>query len=178
MLISLRSRLVLAVFSSLLVLSAASAQIPAGDAAFGYSRTGSNIFYPNTPGLNGWDATVFLKINKPFIGVEGDVARYGLGADAAVPRTTTFLFGPQIALHAAGFKLFAHGLVGGEHSKNNVSNTPIDADAFAYALGGGADIPFFPRLAWRLQLDRINAPSLSTASANEIRFTTGLVFRF
>jgi len=178
MLNSTRTCLALAFISSLLVLSAASAQIPSGDAAFGYSRTGSNIFYPNTPGLNGWDATAFLKINKPFIGVEGDVSHYGLGANAAVPRTTTFLFGPQIALHAAGFKLFVHGLIGGEHSKNNVSNTPIDAEAFAYALGGGADIPFFPHLAWRLQLDHINAPSLSTANADKIRFTTGLVLRF
>jgi hypothetical protein len=43
------------------------------DAYFGYSRSGSDAFYPHTGGLNGWQATLHIHLH-PFLGVEGDVA--------------------------------------------------------------------------------------------------------
>ena len=97
----------------LLVASAPRARAlgPKGDVFFGYSRTGSNTFYPNVGGLNGWEATGHLHM-RPFLGVEGDVAHYGLGADSSVPRTTTVLLGPRVTVGAARIKLFAHGSAG------------------------------------------------------------------
>jgi hypothetical protein len=167
------------IFPSLLlsVLPAAGAQVPKGDAFLGFSRTGADAFYPNAGGLNGWEAAVHLRIKKPFLGVEGDVAHYGLGADSSVPRTTTVLFGPRITVGVAGIHIFGHGLVGGEHSGNS-SGAAISGGALAYALGGGLDVPLAPFFAWRIQGDRLSAPTQSPAGGTPARFTTGIVFRF
>jgi hypothetical protein len=145
------------------------------DAFFGYSRSGSDAFYPNTGGLNGWEAALHIHLH-PFLGVEGDVAHYGLGARSAVPRTTTVLVGPRVSIKALGINLFAHGLVGGEHSANGDGST--SGGAFAYDLGGGVDLPILPFFAWRFSADRIDAPSQSPGGGDHARFNTGLVFRF
>jgi hypothetical protein len=147
---------------------------PKGDVFFGYSRTGSDTFYPNVGGLNGWEATGHLHM-RPFLGVEGDVAHYGLGADSSVPRTTTVLIGPRVTVGAARIKLFAHGLLGGEHS---ASSNGISGGSFAYAIGGGVDVPIAPFFAWRFAGDHISAPSQSPGGGTHARFTTGIVFRF
>jgi len=169
---------------SLLALSALIIHFPAparaasqGDVSVGYSRTGSDIFYPGTPGLNGWEADGQLHW-KPFIGIEGNVARYGLGADASVPRTTTVLFGPKVSVGPSFIKVFGHFLVGGEHSANNSAIAPISGGSFAYAYGAGADLPLAPMLRWRLQLDHLSAPSQSPAEGTHVRFTAGIVLRF
>jgi hypothetical protein len=156
---------------------AALAQVPKGDAFVGYSRVGNDAFYPNVGSLNGWEAAVHFKI-KPLLGIEGDMAHYGLGADSSVPRTTTLMGGPRITVGLVGIHIFGHGLVGGEHSSNGDNVPPISETAFAYALGGGLDVPLLPFFAWRIQGDRISAPSLSPAGSTQARFTTGIVLRF
>lgn len=158
--------------------ASAAAQLPKGDLFLGYSRTANDTFYPNVGGLNGWEASGYLKIHKPFLGVEADVSHYGIGADAAIPRTTTFLFGPRVTVGFAGIHVFAHGLVGGEHSANSGGGVAISQSGFAYALGGGLDFPIAPFFAWRIQGDRIAAPSVSPPGGTPARFSTGLVFRF
>ena len=147
------------------------------DAFVGYSRLGSNAFYPNVGGLNGWEGALHIHL-KPFFGVEGDVAHYGLGANAAVPRTTTVLVGPRVSVKALGINLFVHGMVGGEHSANSDGGVHVSQGAFAYDLGGGLDLPILPFFAWRFSLDRISAPSVSPSGGTQARFNTGLVFRF
>lgn len=158
------------------IVSTAHAQLPKGDLFFGYSRTSSDVFYPNTGGLNGWEASGSLKV-APFVSADADVAHYGLGANSTVPRTTTFLFGPRVTVGALGVKIFGHGLIGGEHSANG-SPTTISGNAFAYALGAGLDIPVAPFFGWRFLVDRIDAPSISPSGGTDIRFSTGLVFHF
>lgn len=156
---------------------AAQAQLRNHDAFFGYSRTGSDLFYPNVGALNGWDAALHIHV-KPFLGVEGDVAHYGIGANAATPKTTTVMVGPRITVKALGIGLFVHGLVGGEHSANSASNTPISGGSMTYAIGGGVDFPILPFFAWRIAGDRIASPTLSPSDSTKARFNTGLVFRF
>ena len=147
------------------------------DAYFGYSRLGSDAFYPNVGGLNGWQGALHLHV-APFLGVEGDVAHYGLGADAAVPRTTTVLVGPRVSVKALGINLFVHGMVGGEHSANSGGAVSISQGAFAYDYGGGIDVPILPFFAWRFSGDHISAPTVSPNGGGHERFNTGLVFRF
>jgi hypothetical protein len=169
------------VISSYLLLSmslAARAQVPKGDVYIGYSRTGTDTFYPGVGGLNGCEGALHVKVRKPFLGVEGDLSHYGLGTDSSVPRTTVFIFGPRITLGALGPKVFAHALVGGEHSANGGGPTPISGGALAYALGGGLDVPIAPFFAWRAAGDYIKAPTQSPAGSTPARFSTGLVFRF
>jgi hypothetical protein len=168
-------------FSSCILLvfpASAGAQLRNHDAFFGYSRLGSDAFYPTAGGLNGWEAALHIHLH-PFLGAEGDVAHYGLGANSIVPRTTTVLVGPRVSVKAIGINLFAHGLIGGEHSSNDSSSNPhISGGAFAYDLGGGIDLPIFPFFAWRFSLDHISAPSQSPSGGTKARFNTGLVFRF
>lgn len=169
------SRLFVLSFVALLVIGLqAHALGPKGDAFVGYSRAGSDAFYPGTGGLNGWEGALHIHI-KPLLGIEGDVAHYGLGADSVVPRTTTYLFGPRVTVGALGFKLFAHGLLGGSHTSNGEG---ISGNAFTYALGGGVDLPLAPFFRWRLMVDGINAPDQSPSDGTHARFTTGLVFHF
>ncbi len=151
---------------------------PRGDLFFGFSRAGSNIFYPDVPALNGWEGTGTLKLHKPLLAAEVDVAHYGIGAGSRNPHSTTVLVGPQLAVRGLGAKFFVHALIGGEHSKNSSSSAPVDGGAFAYALGGGLDVPIAPFFAWRIQGDRLDAPSHSPGNATKARFTTGIVFRF
>jgi hypothetical protein len=152
-----------------------SAQLRNHDAFVGYSRTGSETFYPNVGGLNGWEVALHIHLH-PFLGVEGDVAHYGLGASASVPQTTVMV-GPRVSVKALGVNLFAHGLVGGEHSANS-AGARVSGGTLAYAIGGGVDLPVLPFFAWRFGADRISAPTISPDSSNKFRVNTGLVFRF
>jgi hypothetical protein len=169
---------------SIVALGALVVQLPAparaaskGDVYLGYTRTGSNIFYPGTPGLNGWDLDGQVRW-KPFLGIEGDVGHFGIGANSSVPRTTVILFGPKVTVGPPALRIFAHFLVGGEQSSNGTGPGSISGGAFAYAFGVGAELPLVPRFRWRVQLDHLSAPTQSPANGNYVRFTTGVVFRF
>ncbi len=164
-------------FPVLAIAPAAAASIRNHDAFFGYSRLGSDAFYPNVGGLNGWEGALHIHLH-PFFGVEGDVAHYGLGANAAVPRTTTVLVGPRVSVKAVGINLFVHGMVGGEHSANGNVGTHVSGGGLAYDFGGGLDWPIAPFFAWRVSADRISAPTVSPSGGTPARFNTGLVFRF
>lgn len=145
-----------------------------GDAFLGYSRLGKDAFYANVGGLNGWQGALQIKV-KAFAGVEGDVAQYGLGADPSIPRTTTFLLGPRVAARIARVSVFAHALIGGEHSTSPIG---FSGGAMAWAFGGGVDIPVAPFFAWRFTADYMASPTISPEMATHGRFSTGLVFRF
>lgn len=156
---------------------AARALGPGGDVFFGYSHLGNNTFYPNVGGLEGWEAAINLQM-KPLLGAELDVSHYGLGAAAAIPRTTAVLAGPRLTVGFAGIHLFVHALAGGEHSANSSNTTPISGGALAVAFGGGVDVRIAPYFAWRVGADYLNAPTESPGSGSHDRILTGLVFRF
>ena len=160
----------------LLLPTSARAILPGGDVYFGYSHLAANSFYPNSPGLNGWEATGHLKL-MPFLGIEADVARYGYGTAATIARTTTVLAGPRVTLGTGGLHVFARGLVGGEHSANSGGPIPISGGALAIDLGGGVDIRFAPFFSWRATIDYLDAPTQTGSGAHD-RIGTGLVFRF
>ena len=150
---------------------------PKGDVYLGYSRLGSNAFYPGVGGLNGWQGAMQVKLKKPFLGVEADVAQFGIGAPSATPRTTSVMGGPRITVGTLGVKVFAHVLVGVEHSAN--SATPrISGTAIDYALGAGVDFRIAPFFAWRVGGDYLAATTQAPSSATHFRLTTGIAFRF
>ena len=157
-----------------------SPQLHNSDVFFGYSRTGSDTFYQGTGGLNGWEGALHIHM-APFLGAEADVSQYGLGVSSNTPHTTDVLFGPRLTVKAAGFSVFAHGLVGVNHTSNSSSSTgsfgSVSQTGLSYALGGGLDVPIFPFFSWRFQGDRISSTQ-SPSEGTKARFTTGLVFRF
>ena len=178
--ISFRVSFSLLVFASLLTCGftpAAHAAGPGGDVFFGYSRLGSNAFYPNVGGLNGWDLDGQLRLRK-FLGVEGDVSHYGLGAPATTPRTTAVLFGPRVTMGVPLVRIFVRAMVGGEHSANSGGPVQVSGGAMAVDFGEGVDFHFAPILAWRVAEDYLNAPGSTPGSGSHVRFTTGLDIRF
>lgn len=173
----LLSRFVLVLVSAAIFAlpTAARAIGPGGDLYFGYSRLGANAFHANVPALNGWEAEGQFSF-IPLLGVDLDVAHYGLGADSTLPHTTTAMIGPRLTLGAAGVHVFAHALAGGAHSTNSgniISSTSLTVDA-----GAGIDFRLVPFFAWRINGDFIEAPNQSPSTADRYRFGTGLVFRF
>lgn len=150
---------------------------PGGDLYLGYSRLGSNAFYSNVSGLNGWEAAGHIHF-VPFIGAELDVSRYGLGSSSGTPHTTTVLLGPRVTVGVSRIHLFVHGLVGMEHSANSGGSVSVSGSSLTVAAGGGVDYRIAPMFAWRVNADYISSPTQSPSTSSRSRFGTGLVFRF
>lgn len=159
----------------------AQAKSVSGDAYFGYSRAGANLYSPNTAGMNGWQVAAHVK-PMPFLGIEGDVSHYGADVGAGSQHATLIMFGPRLTVHGAGFSVFAHGLAGTVHfSSNAVAFLPgISYNAASYALGGGVDLPVFLSLKLRVTGDYLgntDAPS-SQYSPSHYRLGAGVAWHF
>jgi hypothetical protein len=177
----LTARLRIAAFAAVFLLLSASpaahAAGPGGDVYLGYSYLGNNAFNPGTGSLNGWQAAVHIHW-VPLVGVELDVAHYGLGGASSIQHITTVLVGPRVTVGAHGVNVFAHGMFGWENSANAASGaSSISGGGPTLAVGGGADFRLASFFAWRVTVDYINAPTSSPAG-NHSRFGTGAVFRF
>ena len=94
--------------------------------------------------------------------------------DSTDQKLNDFLFGPQINLGHGKLSPYFHGLVGFGHG----SAAGFSENAFAFALGGGADWNIRKHWGWRV----VQADYLGTRFAgytqNNFRLSTGLVFRF
>jgi opacity protein-like surface antigen len=153
------------------------------DAFFGYSRVGANLYAPNTPGMNGWQFAMHVK-PLPFLGVEGDVSRYGADAGAGSQHATLVMFGPRVTAHGVGFSVFGHALGGFAHVSSTV--VPLfpetSYNSTSYALGGGADIPLI--LGFKLRatgdyLGNSKAPSSEGSDAPQhFRIGVGVAYHF
>jgi hypothetical protein len=185
-----------AVFVVLLFASLASAQVPGGNVFFGYSYYSedlSSIGQVDAGGwgranTNGWEASVEGKV-IPFLGFVADFdSHYGsqnltilCPAGAPCPAVTAnitehnFLFGPRVSFPAGRFRPFVEGLFGGAHM--NISEGVGSDYSFATALGGGLDYKIIKPLAWRFQGDYVQT-RLFGATQNNVRLSTGIVFRF
>lgn len=86
----------------------------------------------------------------------------------------TILGGIRIAGTFGKFRPFVHGMGGIKKIPvNGISYSPAAAD-----VGGGLDYKLpFRNLSWRIQADYIHTNYLS-ASQDDVRASTGIVFRF
>jgi hypothetical protein len=129
--------------------------------------------YGGTPGrnLHGWEIEGQYKL-FPFVGIAADVdGHYGLPSQPDA-RTLHFMVGPQISLPGR-ISPFLHVLGGVGHIHESGTQT-----SFAGAFGGGIDIRFVPLVSWRaIQVDDVVSRFFSGTQHN-MRFSTGLVFRF
>src|SRR5215469_13992062 len=159
--------------SLLLSITAWSQEFPAGELNLDYSYV---RFAPNAPGsrghsFNGGGGSIVFDLNR-FLGIKADFQGYGStttnfffrpsinfpsGLNANVQGNLfTYLFGPQIKVHASHAQPFIHMLFGGAHSNayanafKNVCvpnaglcafSTAPSNNTFAFAFGGGIDIP-------------------------------------
>lgn len=86
----------------------------------------------------------------------------------------TYTFGPEVHAHLPLVKPFAHALFGGAR----VSAGGVSTTGFDMMFGGGIDVGHGP-LAFRVaQFDWMTTRFNGNTDHNNVRFSTGIVFRF
>jgi hypothetical protein len=174
--------------SVLFFITLASAEAQSGNAFFGYSYYNStNLSSPalGRASTDGWEASVEGKI-LPFVGLVAEfeglfgsqsISNCGQGCGPFRSATSqyNYLFGPRVSVSRSKLRPFAEVLIGGSHM--NVHIFPPSTSSIAIAAGGGFDYRVLRFIAWRLQGDYIYT-NFFNATQNNLRVSTGIVFRF
>jgi outer membrane immunogenic protein len=158
-------------------------------AGYSYVRANPSTVSNDHFSLNGGTASAAYNFNNWLSGV-ADFGGYhttnGLasGLDGTL---STYLFGPRVSYrHFGRVTPFGEVLFGAAHAGGGVFTTNSQ-NAFAMTVGGGVDYRFSRRLSIRpLKVDylltRFNEfntfNALSTQTQNNLRVSTGIVFRF
>ena len=182
-------------FVLLLFAGLANAQVPtSGNVFFGYSYYNASALPVETgrSNLNGWEGSFEGKI-IPWVGMVADFSEhYGNASDCGFPvqpvgsgseqgfcsnvisHEQNFLFGPRVSISVRKFWPFAEALFGGGHVNTNGYGSDT---SFATALGGGLDYKIIRPIGWRFQGDYVQTRFFG-ATQNNVRLSTGIVFRF
>jgi len=150
-------------------------------------------FSPSTAGAssfntNGGSASIAYNATHWLSGV-ADFGAYHNGniLNSGVDGTlSTYLFGPRVSYrHYERVTPFAQVLFGVAHAGASISGTGANAsdNAFAMSVGGGVDVGISRHFAVRpVQLDylltRFNEGTNNAQSQNNLRVSTGVIFRF
>jgi opacity protein-like surface antigen len=123
------------------------------------------------------------------IGIVGEFSRFTISESFTVPvlgginvdsNVLTYLFGPRITLHRGKAEPFVHALLGGARENDKFSGGLVDKvteNAFAFALGGGLDVKVNDNFAIRVaQVDYLG-DKLGVETANNFRYSVGVVIR-
>jgi opacity protein-like surface antigen len=139
--------------------------------------------------FNGWEASVTGYFHR-YLGIEGDFGGAYDTVGAASTHVYTYTAGPVVSLNARGrVNPFVHALFGGVRVSASDSAVSISENGFAMLFGGGVDVKATKIVAVRLiQADwlyyhfgsntiaGVTVPSFS--QSNNVRISTGIVFRF
>jgi len=181
----------------------AQAQLPiGGNVFFGYSYSGGNAFTQNVPSpptpangslnMNGWEASVEGKY-LPWIGVVLDFDWHygsrGVRPACVPPACTTppsfhlnasrhdLMFGPRASVSIGKYTPFAQFLLGVAHQTDAGGGISNSDTTLATGIGGGLDYKLIKGVAARVQLDSIHTHFFGVGQ-NDLRFSTGILFRF
>lgn len=136
--------------------------------------------------LNGGTANVAYNVNNWLSGV-ADFGGYTNGNvlnSGSNGTLSTFLFGPRFTYrHFGRIKPFGQVLFGVTHANAAAFQTTGSQAGFTMAVGGGVDYNLTRHWALRpVQADylltRFSVGTLSTQNQNNVRISTGVVFRF
>jgi opacity protein-like surface antigen len=176
-------------FALFLFSGLASAQVrTSGNIFFGYSfenASASALDNLTRPNLHGWEGSLEGKL-APWVGLVTDVSgHYGsqtfvVLAPSPVNVKVTgheyeVLFGPRVSVPVGKITPFGEFMIGLAHIGSGGA-FPTNT-SFATALGGGLDYRLFRPIAVRVEGDYVHTSFFST-SQNNIRLSTGIVFRF
>jgi opacity protein-like surface antigen len=150
----------------------------------GYQYTrlnpGSGITGEN---FNGWNASVTGNLNG-WVGMTADLSGGYANVGGVNLKMYNFLFGPTLSSNKSEtFKPFAHALFGVSHASGDVNvgnsfSASSSDNAFGMALGGGVDLAFHHNFAFRvIQADYLMT-RFGSATQNNARISTGVVFKF
>lgn len=169
-----------ATFLFLLIIASAALPTAAQDipriqvfGGYSYTRFDSRSFgFANNTGMNGYNFSPAYNFFRG-LGLAAEVSgQYGSNINL-----TDVAIGPQFLFPKGKLLFFGHALFGEARSKVQVGKEEEDTE-LAVAVGGGMDWNISQRFAVRVfQVDYLHT-SLFQASQNNLRFSTGLVYRW
>jgi opacity protein-like surface antigen len=186
----MKLKLVVSLFAvlSLFGVSAHAQDTPKVDIFAGYSYVRNN---PSTSGvssfsLNGGSASIAYNAKSWLSGV-ADFGGYHSGNILNTGRSgtlSTYLFGPRVSVrHFGRVTPFGEVLFGVARADASVAGTSGTDNAFAMTVGGGFDYRLTDHFAVRpVKVDylmtRFSETPSGTNTQNNLRVSTGIVFRF
>jgi len=164
-----------------------------GNAFFGYSYSGGQVFNPGPIGvhMNGWEGSAEGKF-LPWLGAVADLDwHYGgtrVTCSAVGPNCPSLrfrlngsreslLFGPRVSTEFGKYTFFAQFLLGLTFQSVAAGTNSRSDRSFSDAFGGGVDYKLLQSVAWRGQVDWVQT-RLFRGSQSNVRISTGVVFRF
>jgi outer membrane immunogenic protein len=172
--------------SGVLILAAAGSamaqEYPKGEIAGNYTyiridTNGSSLGNLNCHGGGGsaaYNLNSYFGVVGEFSGCKVTGLPSGTSASAY-----TYLFGPRLTYRGSGnFEPFAEALFGGAHASGSSGGVSASDNAFAMAIGGGADYKLTRSIALRLgQFDYLYT-KFGSKHQNNFRLQAGITFRF
>ena len=128
--------------------------------------------------FNGWNTAFTANLNQ-WLGVTADISGAYKDFSGVSAKEHNFLFGPTVSYtNSEKVKPFAHVLFGVSHAGAGFSGIGVSDNAFAMAFGGGADVTLNKNFAVRVgQFDYLMT-RFGGDSQNNLRFSTGVIYRF
>jgi opacity protein-like surface antigen len=178
----------LAVVSFFAVTVRAQETAPKFDVFAGYSYLQAN---PGVSGvdsfhLHGGSASVAYNYNT-WLSAVADFGGYNNGnvlGTGASGTLSTYLFGPRVTYrHIRRITPFGQVLFGVAHANSSAFKTTNSDNAFAMSVGGGVDYKLFDHFSIRpikadYLMTRFGVGTTGTQTQNNVRLSTGFVFRF
>jgi len=135
--------------------------------------------------LNGGSASFAYNFSdRVALVADGGIYRFG-GLPSGLDSTMyTYLFGPRFTFRKVSrVTPFVQALLGGSRLNASAGGISAGENAFSMAIGGGVDLPLRRRFSIRLiqaeyLLTRFDRVTGASATQNDVRISTGLVFRF
>ena len=128
---------------------------------------------------NGWDTALTGNLNRWF-GVAADFSGAYKTQSGVSFNNYTYTFGPVISWrHNPTLTPFAHFLAGGFRSSAAFGGLSASDNGLAMMFGGGVDVKASRRLSVRaIQFDWLSLHSNGASDNNNMRISTGLLFRY
>lgn len=147
----------------------AQAILPRANVFLGYSYNHLNFGQGATSNVNGYEFSGEGQV-LPFLGLVADYSGYYGSSNL---HEQNFLFGPRVSATVGRFTPFGQILFGAAH----IGSLGASDTSFGQAVGGGLDYRLSGPVSWRNQLDYLRTGFFGTTQ-NNVRFSTGLAFRF
>jgi len=154
----------LALFVGLVAMAGSAQETPKPEVFGGYQFTSLDGWH-----ANGWNGAASMYINH-WLGVTGDFS----GAYKTGENFHTYTFGPVVSMHHGAFTPFAHGLFGGAHA----SSGGVGDSGFAMLFGGGVDVGRKAFAIRAVQADWFITRFNGFTDKNNVRVSTGILYRF
>ena len=128
---------------------------------------------------NCWNTAVTANFNNWFV-VAGDFGGAFKSQSGASFSNYTYTFGPVVSMRRnEAFTPFAHFLLGGFRDSASLGSVSASDSGLAMMFGGGVDVKATRRFAVRaIQFDWLSLHSNGATDNNNMRISTGLLFRY